>query len=63
VSEVIKKKEKEMKIVKKKMEELIKCRSKNTGLNKVLELNRELSVCNKELDTLSKEIEKIKEGK
>lgn len=63
IVKVIKEKEKEMKIVKKKIEELTKCRSKVTGLSKVLEINRELSVCNKELNTLSKEIEEMKEGK
>lgn len=63
IVKVIKEKEKEMKIVKKKIEELTKYRSKVTGLSKVLEINRELSVCNNELNTLSKEIEEMKEGK
>ena len=62
IVKVIKEKEKEMKIVKKKIEELTKCRSKVTGLSKVLEINRELSVWSNEIDTLSKEIEEMKEG-
>ena len=59
----IKEKEKTMKIVKKKMEELIESRCKETSLSKVLEINRELNVCSSQLATLSKEIEEMKEGR
>lgn len=62
ISKVIKEKEKEMKRVKKKMEELIKSKSKVTSLGVLLEINRELNVYSKEIDTLSKEIEEMKEG-
>ena len=63
VLKVIKQKEKTMKTVKKKMEELMDSKSKVTSLSKVLEINRELNVCSSQLNTLSKEIEEMKEGR
>ena len=63
VLKVIKEKEKTMKTVKKKMEELMDSKSKVTSLSKVLEINRELNVCSSQLNTLSKEIEEMKEGR
>ena len=62
IVKVIKEKEKEMKVVKKKMEELIKSKSKVTSPGVLLEINRELNVYSKEIDILSKEIEEMKEG-
>ena len=63
VLKVIKQKEKTMKTVKKKMEELMDSKSKVTSLSRVLEINRELNVCSSQLATLSKEIEEMKEGR
>ena len=63
VLKVIKEKEKTMKTVKKKMEELMDSKSKVTSLSKILEINRELNVYSSQLNTLSKEIEEMKEGR